>query len=362
MMKFEIIYRDRDSRARVGRMTMPHGIVETPAFLPVATQGTIKSLTSEELCGIGVQIICCNTYHLFLRPGHRTIEKLGGLHRFMHWERPILTDSGGFQVYSLSDLREVTDKGVRFKSHLDGRELFLGPEEAMEIQEALGSDIALVLDECPPYPTTWEYAQNSMRLSTNWAKRCKEIKKDKKQALFAIVQGGMYPDLREESAKSLVGIGFAGYAIGGLSLGEEKKVTQRILEHTLSFLPEEAPRYLMGVGTPEDILEAVKLGVDLFDCVLPTRNGRNGTLFTSSGKIAIKNSKFREDDSPIDPECRCSTCGHYSRAYLRHLFLAKEILACRLATLHNLYFYTHLMEKIRSAIIEEGRPREGLTD
>lgn len=358
--KFRLLKKDKNSKARLGKISTPHGEISTPAFMPVGTQASIKSLTPEELCEIGVEIIVCNTYHLFLRPGHKTIEKLGGLHRFMHWDRPILTDSGGFQVYSLSNLRKVTAGGVRFKSHLDGSEFFLGPEEAMEIQGSLGSDIAMVLDECTPYQATQKYARKSMEFTTNWARRCKEVKKSQAQALFGIVQGGMYPELREESAKDLVEIGFDGYALGGLSVGEEKVLTRKILRHTLSFLPGESLRYLMGMGTPEDIIGAVKRGVDLFDCVLPTRNARNGTLFTGSGKITIRNARFKDDQLPVDPECNCYTCRNYSRAYLRHLFFAKEILAARLTTLHNLYFYTRLMEGIRKAI-GEGKPLDSLT-
>jgi queuine tRNA-ribosyltransferase len=355
--EFRLLKQDKNSRARLGKISTVHGEVRTPAFMPVGTQGSIKSLTSEDLVDIGVQMICCNTYHLFLRPGHKTIEGLGGLHRFMHWGRLILTDSGGFQVYSLNKLREITNAGVRFKSHLDGSEFFLGPKEAMEIQGALGSDVAMVLDECPPYPATYEYARCSMKLTTSWARKCKEVKQNKDQALFGIVQGGMYSDLRRECAESLIKIGFDGYAVGGLSIGEEKATTREVLKGTVPHLPENAPRYVMGVGTPEDIVEDIKLGVDLFDCVMPTRNARNGTLFTSSGTLTIKNARFKDDKRPLDPECHCYTCRNYSRAYLRHLFVAREILAARLATLHNVYFYIRLLEKIRKHI-EEDKPIE----
>jgi queuine tRNA-ribosyltransferase len=355
--EFRLVKKDKNSGARFGEIHTSHGQVRTPAFMPVGSQASIKSLTPEELSQIGVELISCNTYHLMLRPGPEVIRKLGGLHRFMHWDRPILTDSGGFQVYSLAELRDVSEAGVRFRSHLDGSEFFLGPEEAIRIQESLGSDVAMCLDECMPYPATHEYAHNSMKLTTTWARRCKKAKRSQNQALFGIVQGGAYPDMREQSAKDIVGIGFDGYAIGGLSLGEDKALTRRVLEHTISFLPEGAPRYLMGVGTPEDLIESIKLGVDLFDCVLPTRNARNGTLFTSLGKIAIKNAQFKDDPSPIDPGCNCYTCRNYSRAYIRHLFLAKEILAFRLNTIHNLYFYMRVIEKVRSAI-EESSPIE----
>jgi queuine tRNA-ribosyltransferase len=299
---------------------------------------------------IGVEAILGNTYHLYLRPGHETIDRLGGLHAFIHWERPILTDSGGFQIYSLGSLRKVSEEGVTFQSHLDGSSHFLTPEKVIEIQRALGTDIAMVLDECVPYPSPYEYVKASTDQTGRWAKRCLQAMREKDPALFAIVQGGVYRDLREKSAQTLVEMGFHGYAIGGLSVGEPKSMMSDVLEWTTPLLPENAPRYLMGVGTPEDIINAVILGVDFFDCVLPTRNARNGTLFTSSGKISIKQARYTEDGGPVDETCACYTCRHYSRAYLRHLYLSKEILSSRLNTIHNLYYYINLLRKIREAI------------
>lgn len=350
---FEIIKKDPLSRARLGRVETNHGSFNTPAFLPVGTQGTIKSLTPEELLEIGVEAILGNTYHLFLRPGHETIGRLGGLHRFIHWERPILTDSGGFQIFSLGNLRKISEEGVTFQSHLDGSSQFLTPEKVLEIQRILGSDIAMVLDECIPYPSSYPYVKASTERTSQWARRCLQMKRDTDPALFAIVQGGAYRDLRERSAQTLVEMNFQGYAIGGLSVGESKSIMLDVLEWTTPLLPENAPRYLMGVGTPEDILNAILLGVDFFDCVLPTRNARNGTLFTSTGKISIKQAQYAEDGRPLDESCPCYTCRHYSRAYLRHLYLSKEILSSRLNTIHNLFYYMNLLNKIREAI-EEG--------
>jgi queuine tRNA-ribosyltransferase len=350
---FEIIKKDRSSRARLGRVETDHGSFTTPAFLPVGTQGSVKSLTPEELVEIGVEAILGNTYHLYLRPGHEIIGRLGGLHTFIHWERPILTDSGGFQIYSLGSLRKVSEDGVTFQSHLDGSSHFLTPEKVMEIQTALGSDIAMVLDECVPYPSPFEYVKAAMERTSHWAKRSLEVRRENDPALFAIVQGGLHRDLREESAQTLVEMGFQGYAIGGLSVGEPKPAMLDVLAWTTPLLPENAPRYLMGVGTPEDILDAVMLGVDFFDCVLPTRNARNGTLFTSSGKISIKQAQYAEDGRSVDETCACYTCRHYSRAYLRHLYLSKEILSSRLNTIHNLYYYINLLVKIREAIQED---------
>ena len=350
---FEIIKKDRSSRARLGRVETDHGSFTTPAFLPVGTQGSVKSLTPEELVEIGVEAILGNTYHLYLRPGHEIIGRLGGLHTFIHWERPILTDSGGFQIYSLGSLRKISEDGVTFQSHLDGSSHFLTPEKVMEIQTALGSDIAMVLDECVPYPSPFEYVKAAMERTSHWAKRSLEVRRENDPALFAIVQGGIHRDLREESAQTLVEMGFQGYAIGGLSVGEPKPAMLDVLAWTTPLLPENAPRYLMGVGTPEDILDAVMLGVDFFDCVLPTRNARNGTLFTSSGKISIKQAQYAEDGRSVDETCACYTCRHYSRAYLRHLYLSKEILSSRLNTIHNLYYYINLLVKIREAIQED---------
>jgi queuine tRNA-ribosyltransferase len=349
--RFEIQRKGTDSRARLGRIETDHGSFSTPAFLPVGTQGTVKSLTPEDLLEIGVEAILGNTYHLYLRPGHDVIGRLGGLHKFMHWDKPILTDSGGYQIFSLGDLRKISEEGVTFRSHFDGSVHSLTPETAVEIQRILGSDIAMVLDECVPYPSPYEYVKASTSLTTRWARRCLETKQGKGPALFGIVQGGMYRDLREESARSLIEMGFQGYAIGGLSVGEPKTVMMEVLEWTAPMLPDEAPRYLMGVGTPEDILDAVRAGVDLFDCVLPTRNARNGMLFTAFGKISIKQAQYAEDDRPVDKSCPCYTCRHYSRAYLRHLYQANEILSSRLNTIHNLSFYMNFMVKIKEAIL-----------
>lgn len=352
--QFEIIKRDPLSKARLGRIATRHGAITTPAFLPVGTQGTVKSLTPEELVEVGVEGILGNTYHLYLKPGHETIGRLGGLHHFIHWERPILTDSGGYQIFSLAELRKISEDGVIFQSHIDGSEHFLTPEKVMEIQRTLGSDIAMVLDECVPYPSPHQYVKASTRLTTRWAERCLKARRSDDPALFGIVQGGMYRDLREESARDLTRLDFQGYAIGGLSVGEPKSIMQDVLEWTTPLLPEKNPRYLMGVGTPEDILHATLQGIDLFDCVLPTRNGRNGMLFTSKGKISIKQARYAEDPGPIDESCLCYSCRHYSRAYLRHLYLANEILSSRLNTIHNIYYYMELMKEIRKAI-QEGR-------
>ncbi len=321
--------------------------------MPVGTQGSVKALSPEDMEAVGVKIILANTYHLYLRPGHEIIKKLGGLRPFMHWRGPILTDSGGFQVYSLAKLRTISEEGVTFQSHLDGSRHFIGPEEAMIIQQALGGDIIMALDECAPYPADYEYVRNSVKLTSLWAERCREHKDNDNQALFGIVQGGVYGDLRELSARELVGMGFDGYALGGLSVGEDREIRERVIRETIGFLPENKPVYLMGVGKPEDIIGAVMLGVDMFDCVMPTRNARNGTLFTSRGKVVIKNARHMDDEGPIDENCDCYTCSHFSRAYLRHLFMAKELLAYRLHSIHNLCYYTHLMEDIRRAIREE---------
>lgn len=320
--------------------------------MPVGTQGTVKALTPEDLKTIGIEILLANTYHLYLRPGHKVIERLDGLHEFMNWSGSILTDSGGFQVYSLAKLRTISEEGVRFQSHLDGSTHLLGPEEAMDIQQSLGADIIMAFDECAPYPADYDYVLNSVRLTQRWAERC-VAKKPHNQALFGIIQGGMYPDLREMSAKGLVDLDFDGYALGGLSVGEDKLTRQRVIEETVPFLPDEKPVYLMGVGTPEDIIDAVQEGVDMFDCVMPTRNARNGTLFTSTGKVTIKNASYLEDPRPVDEDCDCYTCQNYSRAYLRHLFLAKELLSYRLNSIHNLHYYTRLMKVIREAIRED---------
>ncbi len=352
--RFKIIKNDSSSQARLGRVETDHGSFTTPAFLPVGTQGSVKSLTPEELVEIGVEAILGNTYHLYLRPGHETIGRLGGLHTFIHWERPILTDSGGFQIFSLGSLRKISEEGVTFQSHLDGSSHFLTPEKVVEIQRVLGTDIAMVLDECVPYPSPYEYVKISMERTSRWAGRCLQVRRESDPALFAIVQGGVHRDLREKSVQTLVEMGFQGYAIGGLSVGEPKSTMLDVLEWTAPLLPKDTPRYLMGVGTPEDMISAVMLGVDFFDCVLPTRNARNGTLFTSSGKISIKQAQYAEDGRPLDETCTCYTCRHYSRAYLRHLYLSKEILSSRLNTIHNLYYYVSLLVKVKEAI-QEGR-------
>ncbi len=340
-------------RARTGEILTPHGSIETPVFMPVGTQGSVKAVSPEDLEDAHIRIILANTYHLYLRPGHELISKMGGLHNFMNWSGPILTDSGGFQVYSLARLRKITEQGVEFQSHLDGSSHFLGPEKAIEIQRAIGADIIMAFDECVSYPSDYRYVMNSVDLTTRWARRCREQKIDDGQALFGIVQGGMYPDLREKSAKDLVEMDFDGYALGGLSVGEDKKTRTAVVGETRGFLPDEKPVYLMGVGTPEDLVEGVNLGVDMFDCVMPTRNARNGTLFTGRGRLTIKNARYRDDQRPIDEDCGCYTCSNFSRAYLRHLFMSKEILAYRLNSIHNIYYYSHLMRQMRQAITNE---------
>ena len=337
----------------MGEIGTPHGSFETPAFMPVGTQGSVKSLSPEDLEDAGVRIILANTYHLYLRPGHEVIGRLGGLHRFMNWSRPILTDSGGFQVYSLAGLRRISKEGVTFQSHLDGSKHFIGPEEAIEIQESLGADIIMTLDECAPYPSDYDYVLNSVKLTTLWARRCVEKKRNKAQTLFGIIQGGMYSDLREMSARDLTEMDLDGYAIGGLSVGEDRETRDRVIKETRDFLPEDKPVYLMGVGAPEDLVEAVMLGVDMFDCVMPTRNARNGTLFAFTGRMNIKNVQYVDDERPVEKGCLCYTCRHFSRAYLRHLFMARELLAYRLNTIHNIYYYMHLMEEMRCAIEED---------
>ncbi len=347
-MHFEIF--QTDGPARRGRLTFSRGSVETPAFMPVGTYGTVKAMTAEELQNLGTEIILGNTFHLMLRPGAEIIGLHGDLHGFMHWEGPILTDSGGFQVFSLAATRKISEAGVQFQSPVDGRRVFLGPEESIAVQRALGADIVMIFDECTPYPASEREARASMELSLRWAARSKLAHADSPAALFGIVQGGMYPSLRELSAAGLREIGFDGYAIGGLAVGESMAERLAMLEITIPLLPARAPRYLMGVGKPVDIVEAVRRGVDMFDCVLPTRNARNGHLFTRLGDIRIRNSQYRFDTRPLDPECGCYTCRHYSRAYLHHLDKCKEILGARLNTLHNLYFYQELMAGLRAAI------------
>ncbi len=352
-MEFRVLKGCKSSKARLGEIVTDHGRLETPVFMPVGTAGAIKGVSPEEAKDAGVEIILANTYHLYLRPGHELIEKLGGLHSFMNWSGPILTDSGGFQTFSLSKLRTISPDGVTFRSHLDGSTHFLGPEKVMEIQRALGADIIMALDECAPFEAEHDYVLASVKLTEQWARQCLEEGKKNGQALFGIVQGGIYPELREMSAKGLVSMGFDGYALGGLSVGEDRVKRERVIRLTRKFLPDEKPVYLMGVGTPEDIIESVKMGVDMFDCVMPTRNARNGMLFTHKGKLIIKNARYADDISPIQEGCSCYTCSNYSRAYLRHLFLSKEILSFRLNTIHNLYYYARLMSRIRQAIRED---------
>lgn len=347
---FVLLNNDDTTLARRGQVVTRRGVVETPVFMPVGTLGTVKGMLPEALEEIGAQIILGNTYHLLLRPGHDLVKKLGGLHQFMHWDKPILTDSGGFQVFSLGDLRKIDEQGVSFQSHIDGSKYVLTPESSISIQESLGSDIIMVFDECIPHPSTREYTAASTARSGRWAKRCKDAHKNKDARLFGIVQGGMYHDLRTESAEELIDIGFDGYAIGGLSVGEEADLMYEMMDHTLPLLPHDSPRYVMGVGTPENLIEAIARGADMFDCVMPTRNARNGLLFTSFGKISIKQARYREDATPIDPDCSCYVCRNYSRAYLRHLFQCNEILSSVLNTHHNLSYYLNLMASARKAI------------
>ncbi len=347
-MKFEI--EARDGAARRGRLSLAHGTVETPAFMPVGTYGAVKGLAPSDLRQLGAQIVLSNTFHLWLRPGLEVIGLHGGLHRFMGWDGPILTDSGGFQVFSLGALRKISEEGVQFQSPVNGDRCFLSPEEAVRIQRVLDSDVVMIFDECTPYPADPEQAAASMRLSLRWAERSKRAHEGNPNALFGIVQGGMYEDLRDESLDGLTTLGFDGYAIGGLSVGEPKADMRRILRHTAPRLPADTPRYLMGVGTPRDIVEAVLAGIDMFDCVLPTRNARNGWLFTSEGVVKLRNSRYRNDTGPLDPCCSCPTCRHFTRAYLHHLQRVNEMLGARLNTLHNLYYYQALMAGLRQAI------------
>ncbi len=358
MFSFSLIKKAPASSARLGKITMSHGGVNTPVFMPVGTQATVKTLSPADLVDLGAEIILSNTYHLFLRPGHELIREFGGIQKFMGWNRPVLTDSGGFQVFSLAELRKITEEGVTFQSPIDGGARHLiTPEYAVEIQEALGADIIMAFDECTPYPATRDYTHESLERTLRWAKRCRYAKKDTGQALFGIVQGGIYPDLRKRSAEALVDTGFDGYAIGGLSVGETKPVMYEMLSATVPSLPGDQPRYLMGVGTPEDLVEGVDRGIDMFDCVMPTRNARNGTFFTSFGKMVIRNARYERDHQPIDPGCGCYTCGNFTRAYVRHLFNANELLALRLGTIHNVFFYLNLMRNIRESI-EQGRFKE----
>ena len=347
---FSVVHRDSSCKARLGSLSTPHGVIETPIFMPVGTNGTVKAMTPEDLQEVKAQIILANTYHLYLRPGHRLVEQLGGLHRFMNWSGPILTDSGGFQVFSLGDLRKISEDGVRFQSHLDGSYHVLTPELAIGIQESLGADIIMCFDECPPVTADYAYVCRSLELTARWARRCKEAHRRDGQLLFGIVQGGMHHDLRARSMNDICSIGFDGYALGGLSVGEEKEQMYGVMECCSPMMPADAPRYIMGIGAPEDLVEAVWHGYDMFDCVMPTRNARNGMLFTSQGRINIKSKLYEEDSGPLDPECNCYVCRNYSRAYLRHLYRSGEILASQLNTRHNLHFYLDLMRRMREAI------------
>ena len=350
-MNFDLI-KETDN-ARRGRLEFLNGTIETPVFMPVGTYGTVKAMTPEELIDIETEIILANTFHLMLRPGADVIGKFGGLHKFIHWDKPILTDSGGYQVFSLAKSRKITEEGVHFRTPIDGKEIFLGPEEAIQMQHILGAEIVMVFDECTPYPCSEKEALESMELSLRWARRSKQAHAKNTSALFGIIQGGMYPELRKISLDGLCEIGFDGYAIGGLSVGEPIEMMLEILEHITSTMPEKKPRYLMGVGTPENIVEAVCKGIDMFDCVMPTRNARNGHLFTELGDIRIKNATYKHDQLPLDENCGCYTCQNYSRAYLHHLSKTNEILGARLNTKHNLFYYQYLMKGLRLAIEED---------
>ncbi|MCI2061396.1 MAG: tRNA guanosine(34) transglycosylase Tgt [Eubacteriaceae bacterium] len=348
---YELLHKDRSTGARRGRITTPHGTIETPVFMPVGTQATVKAMRPEQVAELGAEIILSNTYHLYLRPGSDVIREAGGLHKFMNWNRPILTDSGGFQVFSLADLRDITEEGVGFRSYLDGSKHMFTPEKSMAVQEDLGSDIIMAFDECAPYPADREYVKNSLERTTRWLERCKKAHKNvEKQSLFGIMQGGMYDDLRKQSAREIVDLDLPGYAIGGLSVGEPKELMLEVLDKCVGYLPDSKPRYLMGVGTPDYLFEGVERGLDMFDCVLPTRIARNGTALTAHGAVNIKNAKFERDFTPLDHECGCYTCTHYSRAYLRHVFKSNEIISSMLLSNHNLYFLVQTMRKIREAI------------
>lgn len=351
MFEYELLKKDKRTGARRGRIHTDHGTIETPIFMPVGTQATVKSLDQDDLKKMNAQIILGNAYHLYLRPGLEILEKAGGLHKFMNWDRPILTDSGGFQVFSLADLRDINEDGVNFRSHLDGSKHFMTPELSMKIQNTIGSDIMMAFDECAPADADYDYTKKSMEMTSRWAERSLEAHKNKDhQALFGIVQGGLFQDLRDQSAKDLISLDFPGYAIGGLSVGEAKEDMFRILEKTTPLLPENKPRYLMGVGSVDALLNGVFSGIDMFDCVLQTRIARNGTALTSQGKVVVRNANYKDDFTPLDPECSCPVCQNYTKAYIRHLIKSNEILGARLLTLHNLYFTLNLMERVRNAI------------
>ncbi len=348
--EFELLHVCKQTGARRGRLHTPHGVIETPIYMPVGTQASVKTMSPDELKDCGAQIILSNTYHLHLRPGEELVRKAGGLHEFMHWDRPILTDSGGFQVFSLADLRKLTDAGVEFRSHLDGSKQFISPEISIGIQEALGSDIAMQFDECSPYPCDYTRARDAMYRTLRWLERCMKAKSRPDQALFGIVQGAFYSDLRIECAKEMAKLDLPGFGIGGLSVGEPKEVMYEMLEKMMPFMPEGKPRYLMGVGSPDCLIEGVLRGIDMFDCVLATRVARNGTVFTHDGRLVVRNAKYAEDFSPLDADCDCYACKNFTRAYIRHLFKAGEILALRLNSIHNIWFLTHMMDEIRAAI------------
>ena len=351
---YELIKKDSRTKARRGRVNTPHGPIETPVFMPVGTAGTVKAMKPEEVRDMGAQIILGNTYHLYLRPGHEVVKAAGGLHKFMNWERAILTDSGGFQVFSLGAMRKISEEGVEFRSHIDGSKHMLSPEKSMEIQNALGSDIMMAFDECAPYPADRNYVKNSLERTTRWLKRCKEYHKNtEQQSLFGIMQGGMYKDLRKQSAEEIVELDLPGYAIGGLSVGEPKEIMYEVMDDCVDYLPADKPRYLMGVGSPDCLFEGVERGIDMFDCVLPTRIARHGMAMTSQGRVNIKNAKYERDFTPLDPNCDCYTCRNYSKAYLRHLFQSDEILSSMLMTTHNLHFLVNTMAGIRKAIEED---------
>ena len=356
-MHFRLLASDKNTKARCGEISTSHGLITTPAFMPVGTQATVKTLTPYQLKEANVPALLCNAYHLFFRPGGNIIKKLGGLHKFMQWDRPIITDSGGYQVFSLARLTNVTDDGVEFQSPIDGSRKFLGPENVMEIQNALGADIIMAFDECLPYPCENDRARQSMYRTINWAERCQKAHQDENQTLYAIVQGSFFKDIREECAGRLVEMEFNGYAIGGLSVGEGNMLMNEVLEYTVPHLPEEKPRYLMGVGFPADILDGIEHGIDLFDCVIPTRNGRNGCAFTNEGKLKINNSCYREDEKPLDEYCHCYTCQNFSRAYIRHLLTTNEILGLNLMSLHNISYFENIMQKARQSI-EDGNYRQ----
>ncbi|MEA1960070.1 MAG: tRNA guanosine(34) transglycosylase Tgt [Bacillota bacterium] len=353
MFDFKVVKKNSSKSARLGQLTTSHGMIDTPIFMPVGTQATVKTLTPEDLYEIGAGIILSNTYHLYLRPGEDLIDRAGGLHGFMNWKRGILTDSGGFQVFSLKGLRKIDEDGVQFSSHIDGSRHYLTPEKVMDIEQKLGADIAMCFDECSPYPCSYEEAEKAVERTARWARRCKESHTRSDQALFGIVQGNVFPDLREKSARAITALDFPGYAIGGLSVGEPKDKMYGMLDMVDGYLPDAKPRYLMGVGAPEDLLEGVKRGVDMFDCVLPTRIARHGTAFTHKGKLVVRNASYAEDFSPLDEQCDCYVCRNYTRAYIRHLVKTNEMLGHRLLSYHNVYFLVKMMEEIRKALQEE---------